>query len=224
MKLFFQKKLYKAFTLAEVLITLGIIGLVAAMTIPIVISHFQEQAYLSGFKKAYTTLSQAYLQASQENGTADKWVNDKDAYNFMKPYLNISKDCGTQKGCFPDVAYRGFSEVTDWAAPNFNNFSSHYNVRLLDGMSVSFNTNDIKVDVNGDKPPNRWAYDLFLLRLSPTTSTIKGGGIESVNWDTNNCSKNNPSMSSYPGGSCSGWILRHWNMDYLHRSVSVSEW
>ena len=48
-----------AFTLAEVLITLGIIGVVAAMTIPTLIANMTSQRYRSQFKKTVSTLSQA---------------------------------------------------------------------------------------------------------------------------------------------------------------------
>ncbi len=55
-----------AFTLAEVLITLGIIGVVAAMTIPNLIANTNGAKYRSGFKKAISTLSQAGLMAQAQ--------------------------------------------------------------------------------------------------------------------------------------------------------------
>lgn len=48
----------KAFTLAEVLITLGIIGIVAAMTLPALIGKYQKNQTLTQLKKAYTEISQ----------------------------------------------------------------------------------------------------------------------------------------------------------------------
>ena len=63
----------KAFTLAEVLITLGIIGVVAAMTMPVLIQKHREQVAVTKVKKFYSTFSQAYLMAVQENGTLDNW-------------------------------------------------------------------------------------------------------------------------------------------------------
>ena len=61
-----------AFTLAEVLITLGIIGVVAAMTIPTLISNYQKQALFSQFKKAYANLNQAWKLASVDFGYSPK--------------------------------------------------------------------------------------------------------------------------------------------------------
>ncbi len=47
------------FTLAEALITLGIIGVVAAMTVPVLISNTNGAKYRSQLKKTYSTLNQA---------------------------------------------------------------------------------------------------------------------------------------------------------------------
>lgn len=58
----------KAFTLAEVLITLGIIGVVAAMTIPTLIANTKSQQYRSQFKKTLSTLNQAVRMSSEQQG------------------------------------------------------------------------------------------------------------------------------------------------------------
>ena len=67
----FRKK--AAFTLAEVLITLGIIGVVAAMTIPTLIANYQEKATVSKAKQAYSLVAQAYQLAKVENGELSQW-------------------------------------------------------------------------------------------------------------------------------------------------------
>ena len=68
------------FTLAEVLITLGIIGVVAAMTIPNLIANTRSSQYRSAFKKAVSTLSQAARMSQAQ-------------YGF--DYAGISEQCGT---------------------------------------------------------------------------------------------------------------------------------
>ena len=55
-----------AFTLAEVLITLGIIGVVAAMTIPTLINKYQDFSLKVQFKKTYAVLQQAARRAEYE--------------------------------------------------------------------------------------------------------------------------------------------------------------
>ena len=63
----------KAFTLAEALITLGIIGVVAAMTLPTLVQRYKEQETVTRVKKFYSGFSQAYMQAVMDNGTIDNW-------------------------------------------------------------------------------------------------------------------------------------------------------
>lgn len=58
----------KAFTLAEVLITLGVIGVVAALTLPALINKYQKVVIKNRFKKAYSLVSQAIKQVEVNNG------------------------------------------------------------------------------------------------------------------------------------------------------------
>ena len=57
-----------AFTLAEVLITLGIIGVVAALTLPSIINNIRHKELETGFKKAYSTFSQGIMNMKREDG------------------------------------------------------------------------------------------------------------------------------------------------------------
>ena len=96
-----------AFTLSEVLITLAVIGVISAMTIPTVINKYQEQATVSKVKKIYSTMNQAFLLSVKDNGYANEWnVNNgissttaNQIASYFKPYLKIIKDCGTNSGC-----------------------------------------------------------------------------------------------------------------------------
>lgn len=63
----------KAFTLAETLIALAIIGIVAALTIPALVQKYQERETISKLKKAYSVISNAYNLTIAENGTPDTW-------------------------------------------------------------------------------------------------------------------------------------------------------
>ena len=56
-----------AFTLSEVLITLGVIGIVAAMTLPSLIGRWQEKVTVAKLEHAYSLLSQAYVKAIGED-------------------------------------------------------------------------------------------------------------------------------------------------------------
>lgn len=59
----------KGFTLAEVLITLGIIGVVAALTLPQLIAHYKDMIIINKAKKVYSTIAQSLQMAQVENGT-----------------------------------------------------------------------------------------------------------------------------------------------------------
>ena len=60
--------LKKAFTLAEVLVTLGIIGVVAAMTMPTLINNTGNEKYVAKLKKVQSLLGQATINAVEEHG------------------------------------------------------------------------------------------------------------------------------------------------------------
>lgn len=65
----------KAFTLSEVLITLGIIGVVAALTIPSVVNNYKKQQFRTGLKKEYSVLLQALDMYKEANGEPLKKEN-----------------------------------------------------------------------------------------------------------------------------------------------------
>ena len=83
-----HKKL--AFTLAEVLITLGIIGVVAAMTIPTLMSKYYEKQTYTRLKETYSILSQALRSVEEEYGTPDDW-NLSQEYYKSEDSLKIAK-------------------------------------------------------------------------------------------------------------------------------------
>lgn len=88
-----------AFTLAEVLITLGIIGVVAALVLPSAINGYQKRVYATKVKYAYTIFSNAFIMAEQEHGDPTEWDWDNINYSFdgtkhmvetyILPYVNV---------------------------------------------------------------------------------------------------------------------------------------
>lgn len=82
-----------AFTLAEVLITLGIIGVVAAMTIPTLIQKTTNLIVETKLKKIYSVMNQAIMLSELDNGPKEKWPADCDGNcktyyeKYLFPYL-----------------------------------------------------------------------------------------------------------------------------------------
>ena len=164
------------FTLAEVLITLGIIGVVAAMTMPTLMNSTQGAQYKAAYKKALSALSQAVTL----NMALDEW-NFADAkgtspYTIKEMLTNRMNVVRTETGTFvgPDgkTAYSVTAAAKGGAtpapiAPGTNNTTLFFN----DGIMFTFDTEDAKacsndetrgvkpcygfIDVNGIKAPNR---------------------------------------------------------------------
>ncbi len=101
----FLNKQKRGFTLAEVLITLGIIGVVAAMTIPTLMSTFAKQRTETQLKAFYSRINQTIKMSIADNGDPDGWVEEKAySYNeqvdFLKQYI------------FPYMKNLGYKECT----------------------------------------------------------------------------------------------------------------
>lgn len=221
------------FTLAEVLITLGIIGVVAAMTIPTVLQNAQSQQTVSALKKAYSELSQAYTLSVQDNGTPDNWSlvaasSDDGAaemINKLAPYLKSINNCGKNGGCWPNLIYKNLDNTTNWGNLSLAN-SGSATAQLPDGsllaswsygscswavgsgLLLSKACGQYFIDVNGNKSPNRFGVDVFMFWLTPSGILPAGTANETV-YDFPKC------LDHTNGRSCAAWVLYNENMDYL---------
>ena len=100
----------KAFTLAEVLITLGIIGVVAAITIPTLVSSNKDRVAVSKLRETYSIFAQAFRTIEAEGETANWLKGDYEQDNLavmesLRKYIKIAHECG-----FEDSEHRCFSE------------------------------------------------------------------------------------------------------------------
>lgn len=182
-------KVSKAFTLAEILIVLGIIGIVASITIPILISNIQEQILKTAWKKEFSMLSQVAMNIANDNGGTLKYAFDspKDVFQKFAKYIKILKPCydvnEVENGCWADPTYfsngdkidpiggGGYSMVLmDGAFLNIRTSTddcSQSAVILYNRNSVAGGSNypnnclSMLVDVNGAKPPNKIGFDIL---------------------------------------------------------------
>lgn len=217
-----------AFTLAEVLITLGVIGVVAAMTMPSVINQYKEKENAAKLKKIYSTLSQAYITAISKHESPENWTWSPQAYpipqtiaGYLIENLQVSKVCIGPE-CFPNRMYKRLNGVnhTNYYK-NGNEFTSFI---LNDGTSIilwsagacSDTYKDcafIYADLNGDAPPNQIGRDFFAFVLTP--ANIIPFGIEEHSYPFSSaCKRNNDSYLN--GIGCTAWVIYNENMDYLH--------
>ena len=181
---------YDAFTLAEVLVTLVIIGVIAAMTIPTLINKTEKQEFVSKFKKNYSVFSSALKMAQAQNGqlTGWDWSSQQSGFdnieNYILPHLQVAENCKNTTNCSLD--YDGtFLNGDFWI--NFKTNTDHYKFVLNDGAAFALyiitsctenNTNclDVHFDVNGSKGPNKWGRDIFTLEVYPFTNDVMPRG------------------------------------------------
>ena len=185
-------KVKLAFTLAEVLITLGIIGIVAAMTIPSMISNFQKREIETRLKEDYSIFSQvnkmmiendvAFNMAAIDNDT-QKLRDWLDKYAF--PYMKVARICNDPTiGCWSGSATylngRSFGDCkaggcgANWVSFVMNNGTKVAtdigdNGQLKGQMGVDSEADSclkMYVDVNGDKKPNKFGVDIFLMTFT----------------------------------------------------------
>ncbi len=121
--------------MAEVLVTLAIIGVVAALTIPSLINNVQKSKYVTALKKNYSVLNQAMMSLVNDYGgsfTNSGLFTSHDnlaIINAMATKLNFVKNCGTvdNSPCWPNVMYTGL-DGSDWY--NFHNGDSGHMGKL----------------------------------------------------------------------------------------------
>lgn len=111
-----MKKSRLAFTLAEILITLGIIGVVAAITIPILMTNIYEKRTITQLKETQSILAQAVRASEDEFGDASSWAEGywtsagaKQIAEKLLPSLKVAVDCGvsdTKSACIKKTYYR----------------------------------------------------------------------------------------------------------------------
>lgn len=209
---FLIKNKFCAFTLAEVLITLGIIGIVAAMTVPTLINVFQAQALKSQFKKSVAATENAFKLAALNNGgslagyssiTTNNFNISDDLVNIVKPYLGYVKICyrGQQASCQPvTVSYTTYSGGNYLTVAGREPTSNNALIVLNDGAILYFWTywanfatcsgsgvsscGILTMDVNGIKGPNQAGKDLFEFQVRSSGALVPSGTINDSAKDT----------------------------------------
>lgn len=165
------------FTLAEVLITLGIIGVIATLTLPTLMSNTAEREYSTALKKAVSALTEAVqMQVALENISFDEMVDDSNSvdtetnslYAFLvnrmqtEKYANEGEDCqeGADAGSAQCLSYGGLMGgnvamfFRDGSAIIYNPGETIESNDCVDAMGEDVNCFKVVYDVNGYKKPN----------------------------------------------------------------------
>ena len=160
-----------AFTLAEVLITLGIIGVIAAMTMPGLVLKIRQQQNVTAWKKIYSESAQALKSMEADNiVTSALSVSQPDReYEYatlLSRYMKLGQVChanrGVEEGCFPK---RSPIYALDGRVLNASGWDKLAGgaacASLLNGGIMCFDSYILVVDVNGYAPPNKVGADIF---------------------------------------------------------------
>ena len=182
-----------AFTLAEVLITLGIIGVVAALTLPTLISNYQKRVYVNQLKKSYSVLSNGFRLMMAHDGVTE--LKDTEAFSGMGTAV-----CGSIDGVANNILTNNCSSIREGLASVFSGIqlapcdeppikylngnplsttdlnrkstltcvkfpdgSEIYGYRFIKSSGGTMGT--FRLDINGPKNPNTVGRDIFVFFL-----------------------------------------------------------
>lgn len=227
-----------AFTLAEVLITLGIIGVVAAMTLPSLIQNYHEKQRVTQLKKAYSVMQNAFLMAQEEYGDVTDWGltithtgQDDDGNDILdnsgtENVMNILMKY-VEKSKIPQNSYIGYVESIDGRQAFWPlEVSADKYFYLKDGTMVTMGWIS-SLDCNGDYQGKKIACSDFWIAF-PKKSKMKIG-VDVFNFiftkegfkpnsTTNYCNAFEAvGRADINGRGCTAHALYNGNMDYLHK-------
>ena len=222
------------FTLAEVLIVIGIIGVVAALTLPNLNHATGDKETVTRLQKAYSILNEANDRAVAIYGPISEWTLEKCGtqsldicwMNRIREFLKVSKSCN-------EVVNEDSAEYSPcWSSPLRSGEMDYDGIifQLADGMTVGTNGYDdcnhpgefdndnvhtcsmVYVDINGpNKGKNKKGIDIFHFGITDENGISAnywndGGDISD---ETGYC------MSDKSAEECTWWVFEYGNLDYL---------
>lgn len=232
----------KGFTLSETLICLGIVGVVASLTIPSVMKNYQKKVLTSQLQKTYyqiasaaqtimdtehvdnfyeTTAGKINSCSNANNGKCEKGIG----YWLNNYFLPVKKNCGTNDNknnlCLAGLAADAYKTLDETNAGTINN---EYCIQTSDGAAICgfFNPGNkclsITVDVNGPATPNIVGRDVFSLDIHKDGSISDyGSGCSDNNYGcaASACgTRNNGSIYDMSCGCLNSVVESSWKMNY----------
>ena len=187
-------RLVLGFTLAEVLVTLGIIGVVAAVTMPTLMTKHRNKVYEGQFKVAHSLIAQAVDQLAQDKFDVNTYycgANRIDAKqntflpDFAQYFQIIKSDYTYQTSDLTRLGYKKSYFYQSAPGARYFNYDSHNNgaIILKNGMMIASSGCwwmsryvDFIVDTNGTKGPNKFGYDLFYFQIGDDNKLYPSAG------------------------------------------------
>ena len=213
-----------AFTLAETLVVMGIIGVVAALTIPNLNQSTGDREKIAKVKKIYSNLEDAFGRATAIYGPIDEWFSNVPASmdtltrtgDRLTEFMKVSKNCGREKnkGCLNTTQKNMF----DGGVTNPDN-TTFYKFVLADGATVAIHPLGlIYVDIDGaNKGATQLGKDVFAFvyyyehdGIIETLTVPRADNMAQYIGYLTPKSQNEGNFLF-----ATGWIIDYGNMDYL---------
>lgn len=211
-------KLSRGFTLAEVLITLGIIGIVAALTLPNLIANYRKKLVVNKLKHAYALLSEAIKLSEAENGPINTWN-----WEIMGPTCG----CSEPEFFVKTYIYKYLNGVTTtnhtqnfkggrWTPKTINGgiVNSGCGIHAINDYHVSVNPCDsngqyktgliIILDINGNAGKDEYGKDVFAFHIHQDYgfSTFR------IQYDIQNQDRTYGCNTNSTGATCARMIMK----------------
>lgn len=174
----FNYRFRLAFTLAEVLVTLGILGVVAAMTMPTLVGNYQKKSYVTQLSKVCNEIQQAALKYKNDKNAINLreagLTSQAEIKNFLHNNFKVVSDCESvvKEPCFSptytDLNGGSHNANDSWGAASSVTFASGasvimdypaYYTQTVNGVTSHYG--HMVIDVNGPKGPNKGGRDIF---------------------------------------------------------------
>ena len=241
-----EKMMKKAFTLAEVLITLTIIGVIAAITIPNLMRKYEDIQEISGLKNAYSIFSNAFKQLISNEGTdltGLDWPakNSEEAnanadylLDKLAEYIKFDKLCHSTRSCMPVYSAKNMNG-TVYVANYYDRATAVAGKAVLNnGMGITISIKNPN-GYNSSNNPGPYAMP-YIGYILVDINGVKGpnrfaydifylyfdkDGLSTSSVQSNHytrCYMGN-SNQGYAPTACTKWILQKGNMDYKYRDV-----
>ncbi len=164
--------------MAEVLITLAVIGVVAALTMPTLIQSYKKQVASTRLKKFYSSMEQAIKLSEIDNGPVESWKKEKNEYAAVgsssadedKKAETLAKD-REHVIIFYKTYIKPYLRVVNEDFEYSGNASRLILIYLSDGstfMMYNGTCTDFRFDINGRKSPNTDGRDIFAFLICPS--------------------------------------------------------
>ena len=190
----------RAFTMAEVLITIGVVGLIAALTIPQLIEGYQKKETVTRLKRSYTLIQQAIRMAEGENDEFKYWDFSLKGEAFFERYLakHFNHPIIISTSDLNKKVKRKNLNGTAYYGSTYDG-SDTVNFLTNDGSLITINLNSsideglwVGIDTNGLANPNVMGRDTFLFFFSPEKGLQplgKEGTLNRNSWQCENCTR-----------------------------------